>query len=161
MSSLPGAPSELTAGDVRLLSDIGFVAACSSQPGRAAQIFQALTLFRPLKAFPYLGLAVTHLNARAPVQALQAIALGRRVLGSVAEPSEDLREDLAILGVFEGIAAQADGRRTEGMRLMQEALREAPARGRAWLLGRRLLGLEPIEVESAAAKTGSGPGARG
>ena len=135
----------LTASDIRLLSDIGFVAACSSQRERAVQIFQALTLFRPLKAFPYLGLAVANLNAKKPQEAIQSLALGRRVLGAATEPSPDLREDFAMLGIFEGIAAQADKRRTEGLRLIKSALEQAPEGGPAARLGKRLLGVDQLE----------------
>ncbi len=132
----------LTSADIRLLSDIGFVAACSSQREHALQIFQALTLFRPLKAFPYLGLAVANLNAKRPADALQALALGRRVLATGVASSPEIREDHAMLGMFEGIAAQADERRTEGMRLIAGALEQAPQDGAAARLGKRLLGVE-------------------
>jgi hypothetical protein len=132
----------LTSADIRLLSDIGFVAACSSQREHALQIFQALTLFRPLKAFPYLGLAVANLNAKRPSEALQALALGRRVLASGVASSPEIREDDAMLGMFEGIAAQADERRTEGMRIIAGSLTQAPPDGAAARLGKRLLGVE-------------------
>ena len=132
----------LTSEDVRLLSDIGFVAACSSQREHALQIFQALTLFRPLKAFPYLGLAVAELNAKRPNEALQALALGRRVLGAGCADSPEIREDHAMLGMFEGIAAQADERRTEGLRIIAGALEQAPQDGAAARLGKRLLGVD-------------------
>lgn len=134
----------LSADDVRLLSDIGFVAACSSQRVRALQIFQALTLFRPLKAFPYLGLALANLNAKKPGEAVQALALGRRVLASVPQRSAELDEEYAMLGVFEGIAVQADDRRTEGSRLIAASLEQAPPGGEAARLGRRLLGIDHL-----------------
>lgn len=131
----------LTSSDVRLLSDIGFVAACSSQRERAVQIFQALTLFRPLKAFPYLGLAVANLNAKKPAEAILALTLGKRVLAAAPVQSDDLKEDFAMLGMFEGLAAQADNRRVEGLKLIEGALDRAPSRGPAYRLGQRLLGL--------------------
>jgi hypothetical protein len=131
----------LSSSDVRLLSDIGFVAACSSQRERAVQIFQALTLFRPLKAFPYLGLAVANLNAKKPAEAILALALGKRVLAAAPIQSDDVKEDYAMLGVFEGLAAQADNRRIEGLKLIEGALDGAPSSGPAYRLGQRLLGL--------------------
>ena len=136
----------LTSSDVRLLSDIGFVAACSSQRERAVQIFQALTLFRPLRAFPYLGLAVANLNAKRSNEAILALALGRRVLGASPDRSTEAQEDFAMLGVFEGLAAHADGRRTEGLLLMNRAVTEAPVEGPAYRLGKRLLGLKEQEI---------------
>jgi hypothetical protein len=140
----------LTPANIRLLSDIGFVAACSSQRERALQIFQALTLFRPLKAFPYLGLAVANLNAKRPTDALQALALGRRVLGSGVDSSPEIREDYAMLGMFEGVAAQADERRTEGLRIIAGALEKAPPDGAAARLGKRLLGVERSDAAGSA-----------
>ncbi len=98
--------SWLTAADVRLLSDIGFVASCSRQTQRAVQIFQALTLVRPLRAFPYVGLGLAYLNARQAPAALAALALGRQVLGGWPPPhGPEHAEELALLRVFEGIAA--------------------------------------------------------
>lgn len=138
----------LTSSDVRLLSDIGFVAACSSQRERAVQIFQALTLFRPLKAFPYLGLAVANLNARKPAEAILSLTLGKRVLAAAPTQSEDVKEDYAMLAVFEGLAAQADNRRVEGLKLLEAALDSAPKKGPAYRLGQRLLGLRGTGEES-------------
>ena len=140
----------LSSDDVRLLSDIGFVAACSSQRERAIQIFQALTLFRPLKAFPYLGLAVANLNAKKPADAIQALALGKRVLAAAPARSDELKEDYAMLGMFEGLAAQADNRRTEGLKLIEAALDEAPPESPAYRLGQRLLGLNAANQESTS-----------
>lgn len=137
----------LTSSDVRLLSDIGFVAACSGQLERAVQIFQALTLFRPLRAFPYLGLAVANLNAKKPAEAISAITLGKRVLAAAPTQSQDLQEDYAMLGMFEGLAAQADSRRTEGLKLIEGALVTAPPDGPAYRLGQRLLGLGVAQPE--------------
>lgn len=140
----------LTSADIRLLSDIGFVAACSSQRGHALQIFHALTLFRPLKAFPYLGLAVANLNAKRPTDAVQALTLGRRVLSSGVDSSPEIREDYAMLGMFEGVAAQADERRTEGLRIIAGALEQAPPDGAAARLGQRLLGVERTDPAGGA-----------
>lgn len=134
----------LTPDDVRLLSDIGFVAASSSQRDRALQIFQTLTLFRPLKAFPYLGLAMANLNAKKPAEAVQALALGRRVLAAAPQRSAEIDEDYAMLGVFEGIAVQSDQRRTEGQRLIAAALERAPHDGAAARLGKCLLGVDHL-----------------
>lgn len=138
----------LSADDVRLLSDIGFVAACSGQRARAVQIFESLTLVRPLRAFAYVGLALAHLNARQASAAQAALALGRKVLESWPKPlAPEHAEDLAMVRVFEAIAAHAGQHRAEGFQKLQQALLDAPPEGAAARLARRLLGL----AEDAAA----------
>ncbi len=143
--------SWLTAADVRLLSDIGFVASCSRQTQCAVQIFQALTLVRPLRAFPYVGLGLAYLNARQAPAALAALALGRQVLGGWPPPhGPEHAEELALLRVFEGIAAHADQRRAEGFQLLRQALHTAPPEGPAARLARSVLGLGADEPDLAA-----------
>lgn len=157
---MPKAPETgaawLSADDARLLSDIGFVAASSGQTRQAVQIFQSLTLVRPMRAFPYLGLALTHLNAKDAAAAVSALALGRRVLGDWSAPLDaghtdqaEHAEDLAMLGVFTGIAAHADQRRAEGFQHLRQALQEAPPEGPAARLARSLLGLAGEEPDLA------------
>jgi predicted Zn-dependent protease len=48
----------LASNEIRLLSELGFMAAASGQVAAATEIFEALICLRPTKSFPYVGKAV-------------------------------------------------------------------------------------------------------
>ena len=48
----------LASHEIRLLAELGFMAASSGQVATATEIFDALIRLRPTKAFPYVGKAV-------------------------------------------------------------------------------------------------------
>lgn len=74
----PAAPSPVLGGDeVRLLTEIGFVAIGRSDPDRARQLFTALCELRPDSAFAYLGLAMALMSGG---RALEAVRLLLQVI---------------------------------------------------------------------------------
>ncbi|MFC7206472.1 tetratricopeptide repeat protein [Comamonas endophytica] len=88
------------ASDIRLLTQVGFLAAGRGDVPRALRIFNALALLRPGQAFSFVGLACALMNAaRAPeaVQKLQAACLP-------PGPESDLVQ------AFQGLALQLAGR---------------------------------------------------
>lgn len=68
----------LQEAEIRVLSALGFMAARSGQLIPCLRIFEALTLLRPGKAFPYIGMAIGYLAvnmASTAVELLQSKAL--------------------------------------------------------------------------------------
>ena len=49
----------LASNEIRLLAELGFMAAASGQVAAASEIFESLIRLRPTKAFPYVGKAVS------------------------------------------------------------------------------------------------------
>lgn len=120
------------ADDIRLLTQVGFLAAGRGDAPRALRIFDALALLRPQRAFGFVGLASALMNAgRAPeaVQRLQTVCLP-------AGPESDMLE------AFRGLALQLAGRASESTALLRRIVlrpRQGPP-SEGTLLAARLLG---------------------
>lgn len=96
--------------DIRLLTQVGFLAASRGDVPRALRIFNALALLRPDQAFSFVGMACALMNAaRAAdaVQRLQAICLP-------PGPESDM------LRAFQGLALQLDGRAGESTYVLRQ-----------------------------------------
>jgi len=117
----------LSADEIRLLTEIGFVAAGRGDVPRARQVFEALAVLRPQRAFPRIGLAVALLNAG---QAREAVEVLERA------PLQDA-EERAMLDAWRGFALQLAARRGESLRVLS---RVAAGQGEAAALARSLLG---------------------
>jgi hypothetical protein len=153
MSTPPNAP-QLSAEDVRLLTQAGFLASGQGDVGRARRIFNGLALARPGRAFHAVGLALAFLNAARTAEAVQ-------VLAQAEAADADERETL---DAWRGLALQLDGRADESRRLLR-AVADAPQPAgtpdsESRLLARRLLGDAPpastmanITVATTAATT--------
>lgn len=105
-------PLGLEAGEVRLLTEIGFLAAGRGDIARASAIFSALALVRPGRAFAHVGLAMAYLNTN---QATEAV----RVL---AQAKTDKPEEQQTLDVWRGVALQLAGHRDESIRLLRHVV---------------------------------------
>lgn len=133
--------------DIRLLTQVGFLAAGRGDVPRALRIFNAMALLRPRQAFSFVGLACALMNAaRAPeaVQRLQAVCLP-------PGPESDM------LQAFQGLALQLAGRAGESTYLLrqivQRAGKDTPSEGArlaASLLGEEL-GAAPVPLPTQAA----------
>lgn len=139
-SALPGSD------DIRLLTEIGFLAAGRGDLARAEAIFSALVLLRPDKAFAHVGLAMALMNRGRHGEAAARI---ERVL-LPAGPERDL------LGAIRAMALQLDRRNAEATRLLRSIAHQhidpglPPSDGVR--LARRLLGESiPAETMTAAA----------
>lgn len=98
--------------DIRLLTEVGFLAAAQGDVRRAEVIFRALQRVRPAASFPYVGLAAALMNAGRADEAV-------RVLDEGVE--EGGPQDLPELQAFRGLALQLAGRASESMRALQLA----------------------------------------
>lgn len=132
----------LTAEDVRLLAEIGFLATGSGQHRAASDIFEALAVLRPVSAVPYLGLATTCLNQALADDAATVLERGRRLLAN-----DGTDEDRALLGAFHGVALHFAHRRAESDQVLREFARQehhpAAARIASGMLGMTNEGSNP------------------
>lgn len=125
--------------EIRLLTELGFVAAGAGRLDWAEDIFHALMLLRPQRAFPHIGLALAYMNA---ARSQEAVALLERARVSVDEGQDGAA--LADVEAFRGLALQLAGRSAESRRALQWAAdrNQTSDGGR---LAARLLGLELVE----------------
>ena len=118
----------VTSEQVRLLTEVGMVAAGRGFPRQAREIFEGLRILRPERPFPYVGLAVASLNAG---DANEAVRILERE-GLAACPGDpELR-------AFLGLALQLAQRRAEGERVLRGVVQEHPDTQAAKLASRLL-----------------------
>jgi len=136
-------PAVLTVEEVRLLTALGFVAAGRGDVSRAERIFKGLMAIRPMRAFPYIGLAMAYMNGRRVDEALQVFNEGGQALRALdlanASHNDEYRELLA----FRGLILQLAGRNHESQMDLHSA---AVGAGPGSALARRMLGLEAPDV---------------
>ena len=129
--------------DIRLLTEVGFLAAGRGDVPRALRIFEALVVLRPDRALGFVGLTSALMNtgrAAEAVQRLQAVRLP-------AGPESDM------LQAFQALALQLAGRAGESTYLLRQivgrAHQEPPSEGMQ--LAARLLGETLSAAPPAAA----------
>lgn len=105
-------PNPLNSEEIRLLTEVGFLAAALGNVPRAETIFCALERVRPTRAFPYVGLATCYMNAARPDDAVRALDRGA--------PSVT-PDDFAVLEALRALALQLAGRRSESLRAARAA----------------------------------------
>ncbi len=98
--------------ELRLLTEVGFVAAARGELQSATQIFQALEICRPNAGFSYAGLAVAKLARARYDDALQVLARG---LATVAP------DDAQDLHALRALVCHMAGRTSECARAIQAA----------------------------------------
>ena len=98
--------------DIRLLTEVGFLAAARGDTRRADVIFRALERVRPAASFPYVGMAAALMNVGRYDEA--AGELGR---GLMVEGLQDPQE----LQAFRALALQLAGRTSESQRALHLA----------------------------------------
>lgn len=142
-------PQVLAADEVRLLSEIGFLAAASPVlQGESERLFRQLAELRPRRAFPYIGLATGWLNRGRPDEAAAAMAEGirRQAAPWGDEPPDadsfDPVEDPAMMQVFHGLTLLASRRTAEGQQVLGTLL-ESCDHPAAVRLAQGLLGRSP------------------
>ena len=111
--------------EIKLLTEIGFVAAGRGDVKHATIIFAALQRLRPQRAFAYVGQALALMNALRHDEA--AVLLDRAA-------EHVLASEQAELNVFRGLALQLAGRSSESVRALQAAS--------SLRIARMMLGLE-------------------
>ena len=70
----------LTSNEIRLLAELGFMAAASGQVAAATEIFEALIRLRSTKAFPYVGKSVALLYVGSFTAAIELLAASTQVV---------------------------------------------------------------------------------
>jgi hypothetical protein len=102
----------LSAADMQLIAQIGFMA-CNARHGAAAyQIFEGLRELRPERTFPLIGLAMANLSTGKPEEAV-------RLLRDQALPAHPEDEELI---VFLGLSLRAAKRMTESATVLNKLL---------------------------------------
>lgn len=96
---------DIPASSLKLLTEIGFIAAGRGQSEIAMTIMDGLTVLRPDRNGGYVGIALAHLNAQNPEEAV-------RVLRDEALPSV-IQEDADIVRAFLALALKQSGRTRE------------------------------------------------
>ena len=103
----------LDSAEVRLLTELGFLAAAKADTRRAELIFDSLELLRPQGVFVYAGLAFAYLNAALYQQCLAV--LDRGLLRMESDP------DKQVLQAVRALAFSWAGRASESTRALQSA----------------------------------------
>lgn len=130
---MPNSTSLPSKDDIRLLTEIGFLASARGDVARAEVIFGALLLSRPDAAFAHVGLATALMNARRPGEA--AALLAKAVLPAGA--------DADLVQAMQGLALQLDGQTSQSTRVLRELTdgkHDDDARSDGVLLALKLLG---------------------
>jgi len=102
----------LASDDVRLLAEVGFLAAARADVRRAEVIFGALERVRPTHGFPYAGLAACYMNAGRGDDAVRVLERG-----TAQVPPEAFTE----LEAFRALALHLAGRNSESQRAAHAA----------------------------------------
>jgi hypothetical protein len=119
----------LSACEVRVLTEVGFMAAASPiLRVETEQLFRQLMVLRPRRAFPYIGLATACLNRGQVDQAAAVMAEGVQRQGApwgeapLDAETFDPREDPAMMRVFFGLCLLAARRTAEGEQVLGSLL---------------------------------------
>lgn len=120
----------LDTDEVRLLTEVGFLAAGCGDLARADAIFGALRLLRPDRAFPYIGLATARMNAGRAADAVTVLEAAHITDTAGAQ----------IVRTWYGLALQQAGRNDESRRVLESVVRSGTGDGVE--LARVLLGLK-------------------
>jgi len=98
--------------DIRLLTEVGFLAGARGDLRAACTIFAALEACRPNAAFPYIGLAMALLNLRLHDEAVRVLDRGLKLVDAA---------DQADIKATRALALRLAGRGTESDRAVQAA----------------------------------------
>lgn len=127
----------LSADDVHLLTEVGMVGVGMRLHVSALALFEALTVLRPARDFPWIGQASVWLNrgqADEAVRVLEQACSQLQVKG--AGPTEDLTMLMAFLGF-----AQHMARRTAESQQTLRAVLAMPPHAHAHAIAKDMLGL--------------------
>lgn len=107
LSSAPAAPIQVVVppGTVRLLTEIGFLAAGRGRVREALAVLEGVRVLRPGEAASFVGMALAHMNAGDPAEA--ARLLRDRALPAVGA------EEAGMVRAFLALALKLDGRPRE------------------------------------------------
>lgn len=120
----------IDSSDIRLLTQLGFLAAGRGDVSRALRIFEALALLRPHAAFAFVGLASALMNGGRATEAVQRLQSVRLPSGPEAD----------MLQAFLGVALQLAGRTAESRAVLRQTMLDAATPSEGALLAARLLG---------------------
>ena len=135
----------LSPANIQLLTSIGFVAAGAGLHLQAMRLFESLAHLRPLRAFPYIGLATVLLHRQRPDEAAAVLEQGLRLVTEASSP-----QDRALLTSWQGLALHLAGRAAESAYALQHAVHMGPNEPET-ALARAMLGLVSSPSSPAAA----------
>ncbi len=102
----------LSSEEIKLLTEVGFLAASRGDTKRAKGIFSGLQQLRPQRAFAYIGLAVALMNTGRHDEAATLLT------NAVERVDSDERDEV---NAFLGFALQLAGRTSESLRALHAA----------------------------------------
>ena len=136
MSAAADPTSLLSAADMKLMAQIGFMA-CNARHGAAAfEIFEGMRELRPDQSWPLIGLAMANMSTGKPEEAV-------RLLRDQALPAHPGDEELI---VFLGIALRAARRAAESVKVLKELLASGGESKPVHRLARTLLDTPHVEL---------------
>lgn len=138
-------PPLLESEDVRLLTQIGFIASARADVPRAQLIFDAVLHARPERSMGYLGIAIAQLNA----------GLSHEAVNTLQKAAMPPGEEADMIGAFLGLALQMDARTSDSIRMLRQVADGAGAQCSpptpGALLAMRLLGEIPSGPDDSPA----------
>lgn len=130
----PTGPAELSfvleVADARLLTEIGFLAACQGDVAKADAVFDGLARARPGRAYPWVGKALARFHVGKADEAARLLEQQR--------PKMEGDEEASLLQAWLGMALQLSGHAARAHTLLEPLLEKA---GPGGTLARSLLGL--------------------
>jgi|SRR5690554_3609258 len=121
----------LDSDEIRLLMEVGTVLAGSGKTEPACRVFDALSLLRPERAFPYVGHAMALLNGGRAEEACRVLRHAAPLVG----------EELPTVQAFLGFALHCAGRTAESQRVLTAAAAADPTLDGVGI-ARSMLGLD-------------------
>lgn len=103
---------QVDADQLRMLAQIGFIAAARARVADAEAIFAAIAIERPTRAAAYMGLAIAYLTSGRSQDALAALDRGLAVQG---------QSETAELHALRGVTLQLSGRASESLQALRAA----------------------------------------
>lgn len=131
----------LRSDELKLLTDVGFLALNCAAPVMAARIFDPLSRVVPHRAYAWMGLAYANLNAGRTDEAVKILQRARNLMrqGGAAD------DEFALITALLGLALHQAHRQGECVKLLQEVI-ERPAGDPAGRIARSLMGV-PAHVD--------------
>ena len=126
----------LRSDELKLLTEVGFLALNCASPVMAARLFDPLSRLAPQRAYAWMGLAYAHLNAAQPNEAVRVLERARGIM----RPNEAADEDIALVTALLGFALHHARRQSECVKLLATLIHR-PADDPGGRIARSLMGI--------------------
>jgi hypothetical protein len=128
--------SVLRSDELKLLTEVGFLALNCASPVMAARVFDPLAKVVPQRAYAWVGLAYAYLNAAQPGEAVRVLERARGIM----RPDESSDEDIALVTALLGFALHHARRQGECVKLLATLIHR-PADDPGGRIARSLMGV--------------------